>query len=572
MTGFHRLPGSAPARFGAEIDRTEPVGFRLDGRPLAGLYGDTLASALLASGRTVLGRSPLLGRPRGLQALGTEEPLGWALPDGEAEALPSSEIALGEGLALRFADAPARRLGPAVSAAQGPSSRLIPVERRLLERLRRALPLPSPGASPPVARTLATREACDVLVIGAGLAGLAAATVARDAGLRVRVVEASARIGGLADLYDGRIDGRTVRDWIEARAAALGDRDPDAVSVRSVATAIGADRTVTVLERAPGARPGPTRVRLIEARAVIVATGWRERPLLFAGNDRPGVVLAGAARALLRRFAVAPGDRVVIATTSDEGYRTAVDLREAGVTVEMVVDAREDPQGPAVDVAKALGAPVSFASVITGVDTADAGARIVGVRVQNRFGEGAAAARRMLFADALVMSGGLTARDDILRTSPLSEDGGVFGAAAGPNAAEAVSGGATAALAAARSLGVACEASSFELDAAGDSPEDDEARAAYVARLDPAAAREAFIDAGADVTVADLVEASRLGVASGVALARWLGLGGGRSGFGVSAALAADAMADGGRNGAPPPAAPRMTLGARAARAGLAEG
>ena len=210
MTGPFRLPGSAPARFGSAIDRTEPIGFRVGGRALSGLYGDTLASALMASGVQIHGASPLLGRPRGPMALGMEDALMRSL-EGDAgpfAAIASSGLVLREGLRAHGGD---RGVGQALrrfSPPAGPETRTLPAAQLALERLRRALPLPGPRLPALAPRIQTKHESCAVVVIGAGLAGLSAAAALRSAGLDVRVIEASSRAGGAADLYEGRIDGR----------------------------------------------------------------------------------------------------------------------------------------------------------------------------------------------------------------------------------------------------------------------------------------------------------------------------------------------------------------------------
>lgn len=558
MSGPYRLPETAPARFGAKIDRTEPIGFRLDGRPRAGLYGDTLASALVANGRTTFGRSPLQGRPRGLMALGFDDAVAWAAVDDGRDLLPAGELLLSEGATFRTSPAltaaPPHAFGTP-RAALGPESRLPGLARRLFDRVSRQAALPIPPArrpSPPVA---ARFESCDVLVIGAGLAGLAAAAAARSAGLHVRVAEAGLNPGGLADLYDGTIDGQPVARWVAHAAGALASAEALWLGTRAVR--VGRWGAVDLLERAQGRR----RLLRVAAQLVVVATGWRERALPFADNDRPGVLLATTARALLRRHAVAPGRRVVVATTCDEGYRAAIDLKEAGVELEMILDARDDPQGPGVDAAKAIGAPMSFASVVTGVETDKSGERLTAVRAANRDGDGASAAPRMLFADALVVSGGLVARAELGEA-----DDRVIVVSTGFNAGDALAGGAAAGAEAARRLeaGLTSPAptASIPSDEGGDVD-------LYLARLDPEATRTTFVDFGADVTVADMAEAAAMGVGGPEALARWLGLGRGLDG-GASAGLAQAALAR--ILGAAPSSAgqvhgPRWTLAALAAAA-----
>lgn len=560
MSGPHRLPETAPARFGAAVDRSEPIGFRLDGRPRTGLYGDTLASALLASGRTVFGRSPLLGRPRGLTALGFDDAVAWAAADGEHDLRPADDLLLSEGAAFRTSPGLGARspLALGARAALGPESRLPSFGRRLFERVSRQAALPIAATRELRPRMAARFETCDVLVIGTGLAGLAAAKAARSAGLHVRVAEASHRPGGLADLYDGTIDGLPPSAWVAQAAGDLSDEGALWLGTR----ALHVDRSgsVQLIERVRG-QLGLLRVA---AQLVVVASGWRERPLPFADNDRPGVLLATTARALLRRHAVAPGLRVVIATTGDEGYRTAVDLKDAGVEVEMILDARDDPQGPAVDVAKAAGAPMSFASVVTGVETDKSGERLKAVRAANRDSDGLGA--RTLFADALVVSGGLAAR------SELGESGDrVIVAASGFNARDALAGGAAAGAEAARRLEVGLASAPPVAEIPADEP--DGGLDLYMAGLDAQAARTAFVDFGADVTVADVAEAAAMGVDGPQVLARWLGLGRGLDGGGAAAGLPQAAF---GRihGEAPLPAGavqgPRWTLATLAAAASVA--
>ncbi|HVI28190.1 FAD-dependent oxidoreductase [Hansschlegelia sp.] len=558
MSGPRRL-AAPPAGFGVDLDGAEPASFRFGGRNYTGCYGDTLASGLLAAGVSVWSASPRLGRPRGLMGLAIDDAALLALggDSGAWSAAAADEIVLREAMSARRA-APAGADAATLTGGRA----LLPAARRLLETLRRSLPLPAPRLAPPRPLPPARRDACDVVVIGAGLAGLAAAAAARAAGLDVRVVEASRRAGGVADLFGGRIEGLSLKAWADAQAAALGDL----LVANATAIAIGADGAVTVIERTDASRPSEVALRVISAGAVVLATGSRERPLIFADNDRPGVLLSCAARALLRRQAIAPGERVVVATTSDDGYRTAVDLKQAGVTVELVLDARENPQGAAVDLAKAQGLPLSLFSVVTGVDHDPARGGLVGVRAQNRFGEGVSAGARTLAADALIVSGGFTPRDELARRCGLGEAQGVF-VAAGPDAARAVAEGWAAGTAAASRLGAEVNTAAPEVSATSDEPDD--GVAGYLERLDPAFADAAFVDIGADVTAADVFAAAEAGALGPEALARRLGLGGGLDGGRLSADLPARLFATIGAGRPPAPSPGRPTLGLLAARAGL---
>ncbi|WP_020179047.1 FAD-dependent oxidoreductase [Methylopila sp. M107] len=571
MTGPFRIAPSAGQRFGALIDRSEPVGFRLGAAVQNGFYGDTLASALLAAGVFAFGVSPILGRPRGPMALDIDDAAVLALQDAGAwRTIRAGDANLTEGLRTRLAEpglgaTALRRLTPQPL----PEDRALPIPQQALERLRRMLPLPAPRLPRVEPEAPARRAQCDALVIGAGLAGLAAASALKAAGLDVRIVEAESRAGGIADLYEGTIDGELLAEWARARAAAFAEQGR--LALGATAISIGSDGAVTVVEgrRRDGSGPG---VRVISAGAVILATGFRERPMAFSGNDRPGVVFAGAARAWLRRHAVAPGRRVLVATTGDEGYRTAMDLREAGVAVDFVIDQREAPEGPAVEMAKALGAPVSLSSVVTAVEFGGKPGVISAARIRNRFGDGASAAARTLECDALVVSGGFAPRDELARASGLSAEQGLHVASIGPNAITAVAGGWTAGVSAAAGLGrevdVAAPLVKASADEFGEAPD--------ILAMSAAAPGDdaCFVDIAADVTFEDLARVmGRLGAAPRAA-ARRLGLGGGADGGRLSADLPALALNSLGiedpRFGEP--SAGRPTLALMAARANLKGG
>ncbi|MFJ6386193.1 sarcosine oxidase subunit alpha family protein [Streptomyces sp. NPDC091972] len=349
---------------GGRVDRGTLLRFTVDGRESTGHPGDTLASAMLANGLIEVAPSLYRGRPRGIVAAGVEEPnalvqLGGSCSEGM---LPATTVELYDGLSATT-----------------------------LSGMGRLDPTPDPAVYDK--KYVHT----DVLVVGAGPAGLAAASAAAASGARVHLVDER--------------PGPDSWERAEELRAAL-DAAPEAVVLHRT-TAFGSydDNYVLALERrtdhlGADAPEGVSRQRLwhIRARQVVLATGAHERPLVFAGNDRPGVMLAGAVRTYLDRYAVAPGSRAVVATTNDSAYDTVTGLCAAGIPVAVVVDARPELSGRAAEVAAATGVRVLTGSAV--VDTAG-GHRLTGVTVRGLDAEGRpTGAARPFDCDLLAVSGG----------------------------------------------------------------------------------------------------------------------------------------------------------------------
>jgi len=308
MSTAHRLPT------GGRVDRARPLTFSFNGQPYTGLSGDTLASALLANGVDVVARSIHHDRPRGIFAAGGEEPNALVQIDA-----PHSEPMLTATTVELFDGLQAHGL-----AGRG---RLIADDSGAVYDKMHAH--------------------CDVLVVGAGPAGLMAALAAGRSGARVMLLDEQHEPGGSLLGTRQRINGVAANEWV-ARTAGELDTLPE-VRVLSRTTVLGAydHRYLVALERRTdhlGAEPpvhlSRQRVWHIRAQQVIVAAGAHERPIAFADNDRPGIMLAGAARTYVNRYAVAPGRRAVVLTTNDSGYEAAIDLADAGIDVAAVADAR----------------------------------------------------------------------------------------------------------------------------------------------------------------------------------------------------------------------------------------
>jgi sarcosine oxidase subunit alpha len=368
---------------GGRIDRSRTLNFRFDGRAFSGHPGDTLASALLANGVHLMGRSFKYHRPRGPISIGAEEPNALVAIGSGARHTPNlraTQVELYDGL-LATSQNRFPSLAFDLGAASGLVSPLLGAGfyyktffgpgnawHRLYEpAIRRAAGLGTVPSLPDPDVYTQRHAHCEVLVVGAGAAGLAAALAASECGQRVILVDEQAECGGflLAEPNAG-IEGLPAGQWLVRTLAALQARHNVTILPRTTAFGYFAQNYVGLAQRltdhlaAPP--PGLARERLWKVRAgrVVLAAGAIERPLVFAGNDRPGIMLAGAGRALVNRWAVRPGRRVVIAGADDAMYAAARDLAAAGVEIAAIADLR--PQA-GCDTA---GLPVRLATAITG--------------------------------------------------------------------------------------------------------------------------------------------------------------------------------------------------------------
>ncbi|MEO1091943.1 MAG: sarcosine oxidase subunit alpha family protein [Pseudomonadota bacterium] len=382
-----------PFRVGAgrSVDPARPLRFRFDGKDYDGFAGDTLASALLAHGVHHVARSFKYHRPRGILGAGSDDPAALVqlgrdpastVPNVRAtelelydglEAVPqncwpslSYDVGALNDLAARFLPA-----GFYYKTFMGPPGNWMTFERfvRAAAGMGRA-----PAGRDPDRYEHVNRH-CEVLVIGGGPAGLVAARTAAASGARVVLAEETATFGGrlLAARSEGAvIEGRPAADWIASAVAELRVRPDVTLLERTCAFGYYDRNWVGLAESvqdhvAPAVRdPRLPRHRLWRVRAgtVILATGALERPLVFHGNDRPGVMLAGAVRTFLHRHGVLAGRRAVVFTNNDDAYTTAFDLVEAGADVAAVVDVRAAPNPALLDHAAGLGIEVRPASTL----------------------------------------------------------------------------------------------------------------------------------------------------------------------------------------------------------------
>ncbi|HMD58466.1 MAG TPA: 2Fe-2S iron-sulfur cluster-binding protein, partial [Steroidobacteraceae bacterium] len=407
MNGPHRISA------GLLIQAATAIGFSFDGRALTGLAGDTLASALLANGVRLVGRSFKYHRPRGIVTAGPEEPC--ALVDvltenGREPNQPATTLELVAGLV-----AESQNRWPSLSfdalAINDRLSRFLPAgfyyktfmapgwawEKLYEPLIRRAAGLGrlQAAVSEHAAPAETVHEHTDVLVVGAGTAGLAAAAALGGSGLRVLLVDQDVAMGG-GSLLDARFT-----SWREAMLATLAGLDSvRCLSRTAVVGAYGHGVFGAIETLAPDAIAASglrERMRIIRARRVIIATGSVERLIAFPGNDVPGVMLAGAALGYLRRYGVAVAHQPAFFLNTDEAYEAVFALADAGVRCAGVIDVR--PASKAADRARARGIEVHSNAVIAGV----AGRRSVrALRLTDANGRN----RRTIEADGLLMSGG----------------------------------------------------------------------------------------------------------------------------------------------------------------------
>ncbi|HEX4584381.1 MAG TPA: sarcosine oxidase subunit alpha family protein [Burkholderiaceae bacterium] len=410
---------------GTLIDRSEPLAFHFNGRTLVGVRGDTLASALLANGVHLVGRSWKYHRPRGIMASGVEEPNALVQLERDQRSIPNAratEIELYAGLSATSVNC---FPGPERDwmALTGLVSGLVPAGFYYktfmwpgrwwpaYERwIRRAAGLGSAPTAPDPDLYERLHAHCDVLVAGAGPAGLAAALAAARRGARVMLADERARPGGTLHASVQSIAGVPARKWLEATVAELARCPEVTLLARSTVFGYHDCNELTIAQRLTdhlpvAARAGPReRLWKVHARQVVLATGAHERPLVFHNNDRPGVMLSQAVSTYLHAYGVRCGSRAVVFTNNDAAYRVALDLHAAGVSVAAVVDAR--PRGgAAAEAVRGQGIEVIAGAVV--VDTAGS-LRLSGVNVMAYDGRSVQGGARTLACDLLAVSGGFS--------------------------------------------------------------------------------------------------------------------------------------------------------------------
>ena len=406
---------------GRLLDRSRAVSFTFNGKRLRGFEGDTLASALLANDQLLVGRSFKYHRPRGIVASGAEEPNALVNMGEGARFEPNQRATtteLFDGLVARSQNHwPSLEFD--VGAINARLSRFLPAGfyykmfihprsfwKHVYEPvIRRSAGLGQAPDSRDADRYEHFHVHVDVLVVGGGIAGLTAALAAGEAGLRVLLIEQTAHWGGRAAVDGPVIDGRPAAEWIDAAVARLRDMETVRLRTRTMGAGVYDHGYALAYEKVGEHMPEGQGVRQrlwqIRADRIVAATGAIERPLSFAGNDIPGVLLAAAVRDYAVNYGVSPGDRTVVVTNNDDAYRTALALRGLGLDVPAIVDARPDPDGDLVRQAQAAGLRVLPGK---GIAKVQGGKRVTGVAICAQAGEGAVLEE--IACDVVAMSGG----------------------------------------------------------------------------------------------------------------------------------------------------------------------
>lgn len=397
---------------GGLIDRDKPIRFRFDGRDLTGLAGDSLASALLANGVKIVGRSFKYHRARGIITDGTDEPNALVTLHSGARTDPNCKapaVALFDGL-----EAHSQNCWPSpnfdLMAINGLLSKIFVAgfyyktfmwpaalwERLYEPMIRRAAGLGRLSGQPDPDHYDRNHAFADVLVVGSGVAGLSAALGAARDGRSVLLVENDERLGGRLLSERHMIDEQSGTEWVAAARDELTANPRVKVLTRTSLFGAYDGRSFGAIERVnehlAASAHGLPRQRYwkIVAAQTVFATGAIERPIAFGGNDRSGVMMASAIQTYVNRYAVAPGRRAAIFTVCDSGYEVAADLAAAGVEIVAIIDARQ--QQPR---------KVPFAPVISGEVTRTFGKTLKAIEIRRFDGK-----TERIQADLLGMAGG----------------------------------------------------------------------------------------------------------------------------------------------------------------------
>ena len=363
------------------INRDKKISFTFNGKKYFGYEGDTLASALLANGIHLVGRSFKYHRPRGFFGAGVDEPNAKVQLYKGAKTEPNAnatEVELVEGLIVK-----SQNCWPSVSFDFGainnlfqkffpagfyyktfmwPKSFWYKVYEPII---RKAAGLGVAPLKPDPDRYEHKYEYCDVLIAGSGPSGLASALAAAKNGARVILAEDKSRFGGSLLVDEVTIGNKKGKEWADEAISQLKSMPNVIVKNRSQVFGYYDHNMMVMFEKTRDHIENPNKFTprqklwYIRAKEIVISTGSLERPLIFGNNDRPGILLSSAAKEYLKVYGVLVGRKPIIFTNNDSAYDTAIEFKKNGIN-PLVVDTRTNSDSSVISEAKNLNIDIKF--------------------------------------------------------------------------------------------------------------------------------------------------------------------------------------------------------------------